>query len=136
MFSWIPTFTGPKIDCYCLPVDSPWGYATYFVRGNHNILSGLQLQLQQLTRWICHPGSASAPHGKKYLASRIGGYYANSNCTFHQTRLLTSGVSLNPGPTINSSRCSVCIKNIARNHRALSCDQCELWCHTKIIHEM
>ena len=120
---------GQKIDWNCSPADSPWGYATYFVRGNHNNPPGLQLQ--QLTRRIRHLVSASAPRGRKYLASRIG-YYANSDCTFHQARLLTSGdVSLNPGPTINSSRCSVCIKNVARNHRALSCDQCELWCHMK-----
>jgi len=131
VFSRIPTFTRTKSPLELPPADSPQGYATYFVRGNHNIPLGLQLQLQQLTRWIRHLGSACALHGRKYLASRIG-YYANSDRTFHQTRLLTSGdVSLNPGPTINSSRCSVCIRNVARNHQALNCDQYELWCHMK-----
>lgn len=73
---------------------------------------------------------ASVPRGKSYLGSRIC-YYANSDNTFQQLRLLKSGdISLNPGPN-SSSKCSVCTKTIARNHRALSCDQCDMWCHIK-----
>ena len=86
---------GQKIDWNCFPADSPCCYATHFVRGILN--NPPELQLQQKMRLIRHLVSASAPRGRKYLASRIG-YYTNSDCTFHQARLLTSGdVSLNPG---------------------------------------
>ena len=51
-----------------------------------------------------------------------------------QTVLFTKLISLQvamPNLIQNSPRCSVCMKIIARNHRALSCNQCELWCHMK-----
>lgn len=109
-----------------MPEASLRGYApSNFVR--ENILP--IYQLQQLARRIRR--LASTPLGMKYQASRIR-YYVNSDSTFHQARLLTSGdVPLNPGPTTNSPRCSVCTKIVARNHRTLTCDQCELWCHMK-----
>ena len=73
----------------------------------------------------------STSRGRRYLGSRLC-YYANSDSTFQQFRLLTSGdISLNPGPDNNSLKCSVCSRTIARNHRALSCDQCDKWCHIK-----
>ena len=57
-------------------------------------------QLHQLARRIRH--IESTPRGRKYHISRIR-YYANSDSTFHQARLLTSGdVSLNPGPITTS----------------------------------
>ena len=55
-------------------------------------------------------------------------YYSNSNCSFHLIRLIVSGdISVNPGP----EKCAVCLKTVARNHRALSCDHCDSWCHMK-----
>ena len=55
-------------------------------------------------------------------------YYANSHSTFHQMRLYTSGdIEINPGP----DKCSVCNKRVARNHRAVNCDNCNMWCHIK-----
>ena len=49
----------------------------------------------------------------------------NSDCSFHLIRLIVSGdISVNPRP----ENCVVCLKPIARNHQALSCDQCESWC--------
>ena len=115
-----------KTDWNCISEAFLCGYASSnFVRENASLI----YQLQQLARRIRH--LASTPRGRKYHASRIR-YYANSDSSFHQARLLISGdVQLNPGPTANSSRCSVCTKIIARNHRALSCDQCDLWCHMK-----
>lgn len=72
-----------------------------------------------------------APRGKKYYGSRTC-YYSNSDSSFQQSRLLSSGdVSTNPGPSFNTPKCSVCAKSIACNHRALSCDGCEKWCHIK-----
>ena len=117
---------GQNIAWKHFPDASLWDYASsYFIRENNSPMH----PRQQLARSICH--LASAPSRRKYLVSSIR-YYANSDSTFHQARLITSGdVSLNPGPMINSSKCSVCTKTIAKNHRALSCDQCEHWCHMK-----
>ncbi|CAH3165781.1 unnamed protein product, partial [Pocillopora meandrina] len=43
-------------------------------------------------------------------------------------RLYTSGdIDINPGP----DECSVCNKRVARNHRAVNCDNCNMWCHIK-----
>ena len=62
---------------------------------------------------------------RDFLTSRVQ-YYPNSDSRFQLTRVTVSGdIELNPGPT----SCSVCNKVIASNHRALSCDQCKLWCH-------
>ena len=118
-----------KIDLNCFPEALLCGYASSnFVRENISSIC----QPQQLARPIRH--LASTPRGRKYHASRIR-YYANLDSSFHQARLLTSGdVPLNPGPITNSPRCSVCTKIIARNHSALSCDQCNLWCHMKCGH--
>ena len=72
-----------------------------------------------------------APRGRRYHGSRTC-YYANCDSSFQQSRLLTSGdVSINPGLSSNPPKCSVCSKSITRNHRALSCDRCEKWCHIK-----
>lgn len=73
----------------------------------------------------------SVARGWRYLGSRTC-YYANSDSSFQQSRLLRSGdISLNPGPSSSPSKFSVCSKTIARNHRALSCDRCTKWCHIK-----
>ena len=70
---------------------------------------------------------AFATRRKRYLNLRVS-YYANSDSSFQQTRLFKSGdVSLNPGPI--SHKCSICRRTVARNHRAISCDSCSLWCH-------
>lgn len=40
----------------------------------------------------------------------------------------------NPGPISGGNgkpKCPVCHKTVARNHRAVSCDLCHLWCHIK-----
>lgn len=74
---------------------------------------------------VCHLGSF--PRGKGYFASRVN-YYSNSNCSFHLIRLIVGGdISVNPGP----EKCAVCLKIVARNHRALSCDHFDSWCHMK-----
>ena len=58
------------------------------------------------------------------LASRVP-YYPNPHSRYQFTCITVTGdIELNPGPT----SCSVCKKVIASNHRALSCDQCTLWC--------
>ena len=86
-------------------------------------------QPQSLPSWFRH--LAFPQHGGKYLVSRIF-YYANSNSTFHQPLLITSGdVSPNLGPKTKSSWCSACMKIVPRNHRALNCNHCGFWCHMK-----
>ena len=55
-------------------------------------------------------------------------YYANSDRSFNLKRLILSGdICVNPGP----EQCSVSSKTVARNHRAVSCDKCDSWCHLK-----
>ena len=65
--------------------------------------------------------------GRTYISSRVS-YYPNSSSFFHLTRIIRSGdISTNPGP----DKCPVCKNTVARNHRALSCDTCNQWCHIK-----
>ena len=86
-----------KTDLNCLPEASLCGYASSD-RVKESILP--IYQLHQLASRIRH--IAPSPRGRKYYTSRIR-YYANSDSTFHQTRLLTSGdVLLNPGPITTS----------------------------------
>lgn len=64
---------------------------------------------------------------RAYYASRIR-YCAKSHSTFHQMRLYTSGnIDTYPGPDV----CSMCNKQVARNHRAVNCDNRKIWCHIK-----
>ena len=80
---------------------------------------------QWKTKTIRHLGLVL--HVRGFHATRTS-YYANSHSTFHQMRLYISGdIDLNPGP----DECSVCNKRIARNHRAVNCDNCSMWCHIK-----
>ena len=80
---------------------------------------------QWKTKTIRHLGLVL--HVRGFHATRTS-YYANSHSTFHQMRLYRSGdIDLNPGP----DKCSVCNKRIARNHRAVNCDNCSMWCHIK-----
>ena len=49
---------------------------------------------------------------------------------FFQFLIILSGdVSLNPGPVRHP--CSSCLKPVAKNHRAILCDNCDLWAHIK-----
>ena len=80
---------------------------------------------QWKTKTIRHLGLVL--HVRGFHATRTS-YYANSHSTFHQMRLYISGdIDLNPGP----DECSVCNKRVARNHRAVNCDNCSMWCHIK-----
>lgn len=42
---------------------------------------------------------------------------------------ISGDIELNPGPVKHP--CSVCLKPVAKNHRALDCDSCKLWSHIK-----
>lgn len=67
------------------------------------------------------------PRGKGYTASRVH-FYSDSDRSFQLIRLIVSGdITENPGP----KNCDVYLKTVARNHRALSCNQCDSWCHIK-----
>ena len=72
--------------------------------------------------------------GKRYLSSRLC-FYSNTDACLQSIRLITSGdICPNPGPdrgTTRGSLCSVCWKTVARNHRAVNCDLCDLWCHIR-----
>ena len=62
-------------------------------------------------------------HVRGFYATRKN-YYANWHSTFHQMRIDISGdIDVNPGP----DECSVCNKRVARNHRAVNCDNCNMW---------
>lgn len=64
---------------------------------------------------------------RAYYASRIR-YCAKSHSTFHQMRLYTSGnIDAYLGPDV----CSMCNRRVARNHRAVNGDNCNIWCHIK-----
>ena len=53
-----------------------------------------------------------------------------SHRSFFQFLIILSGdVSLNPGPVRHP--CSSCLKSVAKNHRAILCDNCDLWAHIK-----
>ena len=53
-----------------------------------------------------------------------------SHRSFFQFLIILSGdVSLNPGPVRHP--CSLCLKPVAKNHRAILCDNCDLWAHIK-----
>ena len=83
-----------------------------------NVLDGQVCKVRHFGLSFCRRG---------LLASRVP-YYPNSDSRYQFTCITVRGdIELNPGPT----SCSVCKKVIARNHRALSCDQCTLWCHMK-----
>lgn len=43
--------------------------------------------------------------------------------------LLAGDIESNPGPV--HYPCSICMRVVAKNHRALYCDQCNLWSHIK-----
>ena len=93
--------------------------------GSHTEAIPLQKQYACSFKHVRHLVSFSRSKG--YFASRVN-YYSNSDSSFHQIRLIVSGdISENPGP----ENCAVCLKTVARTHRALSCDQCDSWCHIK-----
>ena len=93
--------------------------------GSHTEAIPLQKQYACSFKHVRHLVSFSRSKG--YFASRVN-YYSNSDSSFHQIRLIVSGdISENPG----LENCAVCLKTVARTHRALSCDQCDSWCHVK-----
>ena len=93
--------------------------------GSHTEAIPLQKQYACSFKHVRHLVSFSRSKG--YFASRVN-YYSNSDSSFHQIRLIVSGdISENPGP----ENCAVCLKTVAPTHRALSCDQCDSWCHMK-----
>lgn len=82
---------------------------------------------QWKTKWIRHLGLVL--HVKGFHATRIG-YYANSHWTLQQMRpYKIANIDINPGP----DECSMCTKCVARNHWAVSCDNCNMWCHIKCV---
>ncbi|XP_031559454.1 uncharacterized protein LOC116295689, partial [Actinia tenebrosa] len=75
------------------------------------------------------------PRGRKYFSTRIC-RYPNAQITFNLNRLATSGdINPNPGPIFSGNStntlCSVCMKTVAKTHRAIECDLCFKWCHIK-----
>lgn len=66
-----------------------------------------------------------SPRRKKYLPSRTR-YYSNSDASYQTQRICISGdVSTNPGPNntgkTSMDKCPVCLRTIAKNHRAITC---------------
>ena len=77
-----------------------------------------------------HLGNLSG-RGKRYFSFKVS-YYPNADASFQIQNIITSGdIALNPGPTNSTVKYSVCGKTVARNHRAVECDACSLWCHIK-----
>ena len=74
------------------------------------------------------------PKRKVYLASRLN-YHPNSNASFNLTRLALCGdKNPNPGPdtsVTSKSKCKTCERTIARNHRTVRCQECQLPYHLK-----
>jgi hypothetical protein len=50
---------------------------------------------------------------------------------------IDADVNINPGPRRGSARvafkhpCSICYRSVAKTHRAVLCDSCDLWSHIK-----
>ena len=63
----------------------------------------------------------------KYMKRRVK-YYPNSVALFN-ILLLAGDIETNPGDVKNP--CSVCARSVAKNHRAISCDSCQLLCHIR-----
>ena len=81
------------------------------------------------------PKKPGQPNKKRFFGARIA-HYASKGCSTFQvltdgsiSLILAGDIQTNPGPTRNP--CSACQKAVTKNHRALSCDSCELWCHIK-----
>ena len=74
------------------------------------------------------------PKRKAYLASRLS-YHPNSTASFNLTRLALFGdINPNPGPqtsVTSKSKCKTCERTIARNHRTVRCQECQLPYHLK-----
>ena len=45
--------------------------------------------------------------------------------------LLSGDINPNPGPVNSKTACNVCLRTVAKNHRAISCDNCDNWNHIK-----
>ena len=46
--------------------------------------------------------------------------------------LLSGDLMINPGPVMYL--CTVCGENVRADHRALQCDECQLWSHASCVH--
>lgn len=53
----------------------------------------------------------------------------HQNSLFLIFLLIAGDIESNPGPIKNP--CSICLKSVAKNHRAVLCDNCNLWSHIK-----
>ena len=72
--------------------------------------------------------------GRKRKKSKTTAVKIHSKCSMRDylfliTLILSGDISLNPGPVKNP--CSVCFGPVAKNHRAVSCDNCVRWTHIK-----
>ena len=82
---------------------------------------------------------------RKFLRRKLL-YFSNGTESFNPVKIqiiLCGDVHPNPGPNSRQNqnhqpgkdpepaKCSVCAKKIVRNHRAMCCDQCELWFHMR-----
>ena len=70
---------------------------------------------------------------KRYYGSRVL-YYSNSHASFQLLHLTISGdINPNPGPELAGKKysCTICDKNLARNHRMVECTSCCLKFHVK-----
>ncbi|XP_060578354.1 uncharacterized protein LOC132735428 [Ruditapes philippinarum] len=50
-----------------------------------------------------------------------------NNRHFNNNIANAGDIALNPGPF----KCGICLRTVAKNHRALCCDQCDKWIHIK-----
>ena len=121
---------GPKMQVFSSETSLPYTEIDNHFEETHNF----SVEVHEFSTRVRHLGFQARAKG--YFATRRG-RYPNSSSTFNISKLIICGdIELNPGPDTRPSSickpaCSVCNKVIARNHRALSCDQCTLWCHMK-----
>jgi len=69
------------------------------------------------------------PHIRLYVVSKIK---RSHNFSFISILLSGGDIEINPGPVKNP--CGVCLKPIAKNHRAHTCDSCQLMSHLTYNH--
>ena len=45
--------------------------------------------------------------------------------------MIAGDINPNPGPVNSKSACNICLRTVAKNHRAVSCDTCDSWLHIR-----
>ena len=59
--------------------------------------------------------------------------YSLTRLSVSMVLLLSGDIQLNPGPRMARFPCGLCGKNVNSNHKAMECEDCEVWYHTRCV---